>query len=392
MTRQNLAPLDAVVATAQRTSSFALHTCVGRRTGRRRHPVHPEMPAKSPACSAAVTPSDAPTSRRPTRLFDRPTVERKRERALSSRPLVCRLFDALDAQLTRNPFASQCVLVAVLACLSDVIAQLLEGSRLPTLDLTRTWRFAAFRALIATPIYLSWLSFMERCVEQRASASRLPSGVYPLLKMCLDQGLYTPTYQGFFYIALATAEGQSLGEGWRRAMHMLPRTMPYAWAFWCPIQACNFWLVPMRWRVLAMNTANVFWNIAMSLFNEIARTSTPSTTVGAAIAAVAPVAPPVAAAIASAAMRAAMADATRITVGGAGARPYALHGAADGYALGGGDQETQTAEEEPWGGGTEECADLWPRRWCRKRAAKCWSEWVLVRCTRSCGLCDETYR
>ena len=179
MTRQNLA-LDRG-GTAQRTSSFALHTCVGRRTGRRRHPVHPEMPAKSPACSAAVTPSDAPTSRRPTRLFDRPTVERKRERALSSRPLVCRLFDALDAQLTRNPFASQCVLVAVLACLSDVIAQLLEGSRLPTLDLTRTWRFAAFRALIATPIYLSWLSFMERCVEQRASASRLPSGVFVFL-------------------------------------------------------------------------------------------------------------------------------------------------------------------------------------------------------------------
>ena len=36
----------------------------------------------------------------------------------------------------------------------------------------------------------------------------------------------------------------------------------------------------------------------------------------------------------------------------------------------------------------DDCADLWARRWCRKRATKCWSEWVLAVCPRTCGLCS----
>ena len=353
--------------------------------------------------------------------------KRKKDRRLPSKygalGSCCEWF---DGELSRNPLLSQLVAVGVLSCLSDLIAQLLEGSLDTGIDLSRTMRFAAFRAAIATPIYLTWLKFMESTVTERVRALGLPAFAAPLLKMCCDQGLYTPAYQIFFYVSLAAAEGQPLINGWQRVVRMLPRTLPIAWLFWCPIQVLNFALAPPRWRVLTVNVANVAWNVAMSLFNEIGRTHTLAAATAATVTALgesgrmgmleAPSAPP------GAVMAAAATAATELAGASIQSQVPVLQAATEQDALieqemddsvllgrgdgAGSDPEAPRADSvaEPSlrrddSDGVDDdddddddeatCVDTWPRRWCRRRAAKCWSEWVLVRCARTCGLCDQ---
>lgn len=188
---------------------------------------------------------------------------RKRERAWVHR------FRALREQATE--VLMQCAVVAVLASLGDVIAQSCEGASVSELDAGRLVRFVAFRACLGTPIYLVWLRWLERAAIAAVGGSATKQAAF---KVALDQTFYTPMYQVVFYLTLAAAEGQPLRVGWRRCYRILPRSLPASWAFWIPVQAVNFWAVPLRGRVVFVNLFALVWSVFLSSFNQSARVAT----------------------------------------------------------------------------------------------------------------------
>ena len=167
----------------------------------------------------------------------------------------------------REQYLWQIAAVAFLAMMGDLYAQIFEGTRYSEYDFGRTARFTLFRAVVAAPVYIYWLSKLDALAEQLSALT----GMWPLLiKLLLDQGVYTPIYQVVFFCFLAALEGQPLSEGFRRCLLVLPQSIPVAWCFWLPVQAVCFHIVPLQWRVVYVNVFNIVWNTILSLFNSSA--------------------------------------------------------------------------------------------------------------------------
>ena len=264
----------------------------------------------------------------------------------------------------------QLAAVAWLALTADLLAQLFEGARFSEYDYLRTARFTFFRAVVATPVYIYWLSHLDAIADRLAGLT----GLWPLvIKLLLDQGLYGPTYQVVFFCFLAALEGQPLNEGLRRCMLIVPHSIPVAWCFWLPTMAICFTLVPLPWRVIYVNALSIIWNTVMSLYNSAAAIplAPPSPPTLAMTASTLPGARVAAATLAASAVQAAA---------GAGVRPRPIDGNG-GVGEGATDIYDQLEHDA--------CADNWPKQ-CRRKASKCWSAWVLARCPRTCGLCEGT--
>ena len=130
-------------------------------------------------------------------------------------------------------------------------------------DGLRTLRFSAFRCLVFSPLYVGWITLLERITLPRHSAV--------MAKTLLDSLVWTPTFHSIFYTWMAVTEGMSLREACARTWRMLPTTVPASWVFWMPVQAVNFWFVPVHLRVTLVNVISAGWSAVMSGFNEYAR-------------------------------------------------------------------------------------------------------------------------
>lgn len=314
--------------------------------------------------------SPARQTRSTTRKRDRVKVK-----AAVSRRAVLQALQALDARLSANPLMAQCCIVAMLASVGDITAQLLEGTNVWALDPARLLRFAAFRSAIATPLYHIWLHQLELRVAALALQS---SAASTAIKTCLDQFLYIPFYQTLFYLSLAFAEGQPLHEGRQRVLRMLPRSLPVNWVFWVPFMAANFLYIPVKWRLVVANVGSLLWAVVMSSFNQSAR-SPPSIPPQYGLPPPLPYMDPGAGVNGHGGMpmNGEMVTSEIVEMSEIVEASKALLAATTTAAA-----TTAAAIVH------EECRDLWSRRWCLHRAGKCWSDWVLTVCPRTCGMCS----
>jgi len=312
----------------------------------------------------------------------------------------------------REQYLWQIAAVAFLAMMGDMYAQIFEGTRYSEYDFGRTARFTLFRAVVAAPVYIYWLSKLDALAEQLSALT----GMWPLLiKLLLDQGVYTPVYQVVFFCFLAALEGQPLSEGFRRCLLVLPQSIPVAWCFWLPVQAVCFHIVPLQWRVVYVNVFNIVWNTILSLFNSSASAapvaSMPAEPIETASDLVS-MASSVAAASRSASLAAAAAGAAAGDIAGVEASAedggdiydkLPRRGGGRGARGGGDDADEEmlawrarkraaaaghaAASAAAHGLGDGTCADNWPKQ-CKRKVNKCYSEWVLARCPWTCGLCQ----
>ena len=281
----------------------------------------------------------------------------------------------------RTIFLRQIVACAVLALLGDLCAQLYEGTSLDEFDWLRMARFTLFRAVFATPVYIYWLTKLDRMAERLSSIT----GMWPLLaKLILDQGLYGPVYQVVFFCFVAALEGQPLSEGLHRCAIVLPHSIPLYWSFWLPAQSLNFLYVPLPWRVIYVNTLSIVWNTIMSLYNASAATThLPSPSPRTPVSPLMPLKPGVAVAVASTSI----APAAPRLAGSISSHLTVTIGRNDMEGGAGAVSDDPLSDEDEYRPSFNMCADNWPRQ-CHRKANKCWSEWVIARCPRTCGLCE----
>lgn len=161
----------------------------------------------------------------------------------------------------RRPWLAQGIAIAVIALAGDTIAQSLEGTDLTSWDRTRTCRFIMWRVAIFMPLYTGWIYSLEWSLPPKQSPGLLEKCWRVALKVLLDAFVWTPIQQTIFFLVIAAMEGRSLGQGWRRCMLMLPRTLPASWAFWMPVQCLTYGVFQPRHRVVWCNCVSLFWNI-----------------------------------------------------------------------------------------------------------------------------------
>ena len=185
-----------------------------------------------------------------------------------------RLKTLYERSSRRTPLLVQASTAGCVAAVGDVAMQVAERWRdTPTsssmYDPARTARIASFRLLIFGPAYSLWLRCLERLPMPKAQGQAV------LLKVLLDQSVWTPPSIGAFYTWMGCWEGLPPADCAARARAMLWPTLQVNWPFWGGIQLFTFSAVPPPWRVAWISVVHVFWNAFLSSMNQTARSAPP---------------------------------------------------------------------------------------------------------------------
>lgn len=165
------------------------------------------------------------------------------------------MFSFYTRALKQRPVATKTLTAITLATVGDLLAQRTSGApRARADDYARTARFAAWAGLIA-PLTHMWF----------ARLSRLPS---PLLAAAADQLLWAPPFTAMFLFAMGAAEAGTVGEGVSRCRSSWRSVLLANWLVWMPVQALNFWLVPLPFQVLVTNVVGLGWSVALSAMSQ----------------------------------------------------------------------------------------------------------------------------
>ncbi|KAJ4973881.1 hypothetical protein NE237_007055 [Protea cynaroides] len=159
------------------------------------------------------------------------------------------------AALEKYPVLTKAITSALLTCIGDLICQLLID-QVSTLDLKRTFLFTFLGFVLVGPTLHFWYLYLSKLVT-------LPGASGALLRLVLDQFLFSPIFIGVFLSTLVTLEGRpaqvvpKLQQEWFSAVLA-------NWQLWIPFQFLNFRFVPQQFQVLAANFVALAWNVILS--------------------------------------------------------------------------------------------------------------------------------
>uniref|UniRef100_A0A914VLX5 Mitochondrial inner membrane protein Mpv17 n=1 Tax=Plectus sambesii TaxID=2011161 RepID=A0A914VLX5_9BILA len=160
---------------------------------------------------------------------------------------------AYQRALTKRPLITQMCSAGILAGSGDVIAQLaVEKRKLKNYDLIRTGRFFVLGSCYVAPVLFRWFRILER----------IPGNpkVAPLVRLAVDQIAFAPCLLSGFLINLRILEGNSPKESFDHWKKEFKGYMLASWKVWPMVQLVNFYLVPLQYRILVVQTVALFWN------------------------------------------------------------------------------------------------------------------------------------
>jgi len=165
--------------------------------------------------------------------------------------------------LDKKPVITKAITAAIGMGLGDIIAQLAlggGGGGGMILDPSRLLRQASFGLLLAGPIGHLWYNTLDQYVLPKKAKST----PVVLLKMALDQLLWSPLFTVVFFSWLGLWQGQGLVDITATVQAKLLPTMLANWTLWPLAHLVNFKYVPSRQRILYVNVVNVLWNVYLS--------------------------------------------------------------------------------------------------------------------------------
>ncbi|KAF7819177.1 protein sym-1 [Senna tora] len=157
--------------------------------------------------------------------------------------------------LGKYPVRIKALTSALLTLIGDLICQILID-RVPSLDLKRTFLFTLLGFVLVGPTLHFWYLYLSKLVTQ-------PGALGAVVRLVLDQFLFSPAFIGVFLATLVTLEGKpslvvpKLQQEWFSAVLA-------NWQLWIPFQFLNFRFVPQQFQVLAANVLAVVWNVILS--------------------------------------------------------------------------------------------------------------------------------
>ncbi|XP_061344534.1 uncharacterized protein LOC133290470 [Gastrolobium bilobum] len=159
------------------------------------------------------------------------------------------------ALLGKYPVPVKALTSAILTLIGDLICQLVID-KVQSVNFKRTFLFTLLGFVLVGPTLHFWYLYLSKLVT-------LPGASGALLRLVLDQFLFSPIFIGVFLATLVTLEG-----GPSQAVPKLKQEWFSAvlanWQLWIPFQFLNFRFVPQQFQVLAANVIALVWNVILS--------------------------------------------------------------------------------------------------------------------------------
>lgn len=86
----------------------------------------------------------------------------------------------------------------------------------------------------------------------------------PLTCVMLDQCLTSPTLNSGFLILHPFLHGRSWHDIKTRFWNLYKEVQCRSWSLWAPVQVFNFLFIPHQFRILYLQTINLFWSMFLS--------------------------------------------------------------------------------------------------------------------------------
>ncbi|ODN99424.1 protein SYM1 [Cryptococcus wingfieldii CBS 7118] len=169
------------------------------------------------------------------------------------------LFGRYSAFLARRPVVGNMASSAVLFATGDVIAQQLIEKKGKDHDLTRTGRIVVWGGLCFAPVVHVWFKTLARLPIQSKVAGTAA-------RVALDQFAFAPFALTSFFTAMTLMEGKNLEAAKLKWNESFVDTLKANWMLFIPFQAINM-LIPLQYRLLAVNAVNIPWNTFLSIQN-----------------------------------------------------------------------------------------------------------------------------
>lgn len=183
------------------------------------------------------------------------------------------LLARYDLLLQRRPVATKSVTSAALFAFGDVVAQCVEAGGVPQyIDAARVARMLIWGGCIFAPLAHMWYKLLDAAVKGPPGAGTV------LRKVAADQLIWTPPINVAFFTYAALAEGATAGAALDAARDKLWPTLQVNWVLWPVVQAVNFAVVPLRFRILVINCVAVGWSAFLSLVANQQAASPPGDT------------------------------------------------------------------------------------------------------------------
>ncbi|KAK9841824.1 hypothetical protein WJX81_005480 [Elliptochloris bilobata] len=141
---------------------------------------------------------------------------------------------------------------AGLWAIGDVLSQKIDGTLDKKWDMKRTLLTSAYGGLFIGPVGHTWYQVLDKAARRRFAPGSLK---FIATKVIGDEVVFGPVHVAGFFAFMTVAEGGS----WQDVKEKLQNDFLSAYlaelAFWPAFQAVNFWKVPVRHQLLAVNLA-----------------------------------------------------------------------------------------------------------------------------------------
>uniref|UniRef100_A0A915ATV1 Mitochondrial inner membrane protein Mpv17 n=1 Tax=Parascaris univalens TaxID=6257 RepID=A0A915ATV1_PARUN len=172
------------------------------------------------------------------------------------------LYRVYENALARHPFITQVVSAGSLAGVGDVFSQLLVEDRWRKggYEPIRTARFVGVIAIWVAPILYRWFGILER-------VSGGPS-IVPIKRMLIDQTVMAPLLTSTVITNLHLIEGNTPYNAFLRARKEIIPVLITNYKVWPFVQLFNFYVVPLRYRIILLQFVGIFWNAYLSFMTQ----------------------------------------------------------------------------------------------------------------------------
>ncbi|KAI0427265.1 hypothetical protein F5Y09DRAFT_36398 [Xylaria sp. FL1042] len=128
-------------------------------------------------------------------------------------------------------------------------------------DWARTARSLVIGGTAAIPGYI-WFSFLSRSFNYSSKVLSIS------IKVVVNQLVFTPLFNVYFFGAQALLSGDTPAEAWRRVCNTVPVSFVNSCKLWPAVTAFNFAFVPFEYRSIFGGVIAVGWQTYLSFLNR----------------------------------------------------------------------------------------------------------------------------
>ena len=219
----------------------------------------PSPPSSSQPISCPSTPTPSPTTSTSPPQISSTSLQPPSKPPLHQRlGLLTTLINAYSSTQQRRPLLTNFFAALVIYLLGDLSAQYLGGS---DYDPTRTLRNLLIGGIASVPAY-KWFLFLSTSFTYPSFALSL------LTRVAVNQAVFAPTFNTYYFGMQALLSGASVAETWERVRITVPESFLNSIKLWPAVTAFNFSFVPMQFRAIFAGSIAIGWQSYLSWLNR----------------------------------------------------------------------------------------------------------------------------